>query len=80
MGGVSLRSRVWNLLETARRMGRSGVSVAVLAGVLGVSPEAVLGAVIGDMVEIRAGCDCPDLYCAPGAECPNLEPRRFPAE
>jgi len=75
----SLRSRVWNLLRTARNQGRAGVAVAVLATTLGASPEAVMGAVLPDMLETPAGETDPAIYCDPtGGDGPTLTPRRFP--
>jgi O-acetyl-ADP-ribose deacetylase (regulator of RNase III) len=81
LGGVSmseqptLRSRTWNLLHTARAAGLTGVAVATAANVFGVSPEAVLGAMLPEMTE---GME-PPVYCKPGgAEGPILTPRRYP--
>lgn len=47
----TLRSRVWNLLRTARGMGQAGVAVATLATVLGASPESVLVSVMPEMMD-----------------------------
>lgn len=76
MPHATLRSRVWNLLATARSVGRAGVSVVVLAAVLGATPGAVLASVLPDMTETRPGCGCPSIYCEPRAEGPCLCPRR----
>lgn len=70
---ATLRSRVWNLLRTARRMGRTGVTVATLSTVLGVSPEGVLSEMLPDMTE----GDTPPVYCQPTEDGPCLVPRRF---
>ena len=76
----TLRSRVWNLLGTARTLGRTGVTVAALALTLGVAPTAVLESVLPDMTETPAGADAPPLYCDPtGGDGPTLTPRSFPA-
>jgi len=58
-------------------VGRRGVSVVALAGVLGASPEAVMESVMVDMVETRAGADAPAIYCEPTEAGPTLTPRRF---
>jgi len=53
--------------------------VAVLAGVLGAAPGAVLAATLPDMLETPEGEDAPALYCDPsGTEGPSLSPRYFP--
>jgi hypothetical protein len=74
-GGMaaSLRDRVWNLLRTARGVGRAGVAVVTLSTVLGASPEGVLAAMLPDMTE----GDEPAVYCQPTDEGPCLVPRRF---
>lgn len=75
----STRSRVWNLLRTARAQGRAGVTVTALGAVLGASPEVVMGAVMADMLDTPAGESDPALYCDPSGEGgPVLTPRRFP--
>ena len=38
----TLRERVWNLLGTARTLGRTGVTVALLAATLGTTPAPAL--------------------------------------
>lgn len=53
----TLQSRVWNLLRTARSLGHSGVGVAILAGVLGTSPEMVLTSVMPEMMDGTIHCD-----------------------
>jgi hypothetical protein len=73
------RARIWNLLRTARDVGRTGVHVATLAAVLGVAPAAVLVAVLPEMVETPEGETAPAIYCEPGTEGPTLCPRRYPA-
>jgi hypothetical protein len=47
----TLKSRVQNLLRTARGIGRAGVAVATLAAVLGSTPESVLLSVMPEMME-----------------------------
>ena len=73
----SLRSRVWNLLRTARDTGRTAVPVTTLAVALTVTPEAVLGAVMPDMTETPAGADAPPVYCQPTGNGPVLAPRTY---
>lgn len=70
---ATLRDRVWNLLRTARSVGRAGVTVATLSFVLGVSPEGVLSEMLPDMTE----GDEPPVYCEPTDEGWRLVPRRF---
>lgn len=70
---MSLRSRIWNLLRTARRYGEAGVAVTVLATVLGASPEGVLESVMPEMMEGT-------IYCDPTGDVPTLTPRSFPEE
>lgn len=77
-GAPGLRARVWNLLRTARSVGRAGVAVATLAVVLRTTPEGVLTAVLSDMTETPAGHDAPSIHCAPTAEGPVLTPRLEP--
>jgi hypothetical protein len=74
----TLRSRVWNLLGTARTLGRAGVTVAALALTLGATPDAVLTSVMPDMLETPEGETAPALYCEPASEGATLTPRRFP--
>lgn len=74
----TLRSRVWNLLGTARTLGRAGVAVTVLAATLGATPEGVLGAMLPEMTETPAGETAPPVYCQPTDDGPTLCPRRFP--
>ena len=76
----TLRARIWNLLHTARTVGREGVAVATLAAVLGVAPTAVLGAMLPEMTETPEGETDPAVYCAPGADGPTLRPRRYLGE
>lgn len=71
----TLRSRILNLLRTARSVGRTGVAVATLATVLGSTPEGVLSAVMADMTETPEGADAPPIYCEPAPEGPMLTPR-----
>jgi hypothetical protein len=71
------RARVWNLLRTARRVGQTSLTVAVLAATLGTTPESVLQAVMPDLVECGAH-DAPPLYCDPTGDGVALKPRRFP--
>lgn len=68
------RSRVWNLLRTARDLGRVGITVATLATVLGAAPDTVLAAMLPDMLETD-----PAVYCDPSDGEPTLCPRRYPA-
>ena len=72
-----LRSRVWNLLGTARTLGRTGVSVTVLAFTLGCSADTVLASVMPDMLETPEGETEPALYCEPTGSVPTLTPRRY---
>jgi hypothetical protein len=74
----TLRQRVWNLLGTARTLGRAGVTVAVLAATLGATPEGVLGAMLPEMTQTPEGETAPAVYCQPGDGGPTLVPRRFP--
>lgn len=76
----TLRSRVLNLLSTARMVGLSGVTVAVLAATLGrptapVNPEMVLASVLPEMVETPEGADSPPVHCDPTTEGPSLRLR-----
>lgn len=64
----TIRSRVWNLLHTAK--GRR-VAVATLAFVLSVSPETVLAEMLPEMLEGA-------VYCEGADDGPGLTPRRFP--
>lgn len=69
----TLRSRVWNLLRTARGIGQAGIAVATLATVLGASPEGVLASVMPEMMDGT-------IYCEPNSDGPTLSPRSFPGE
>lgn len=71
----TLRSRILNLLRTARSVGRRGVAVATLATVLGATPEGVIEAVLPDMTETPEGADAPPIYCEPAPEGVTLTPR-----
>jgi hypothetical protein len=71
------RARVWNLLRTARRIGQTSLTVAVLAAALGTTPESVLQAVLPDLIEC-GDHETPALYCDPTAEGTALTPRRYP--
>jgi hypothetical protein len=70
------RQRVWNLLRTARRMGRTTLTVAALATALGTTPENVLQAVLPDLVEC-GDHEAPPLYCDPTGDGVALTPRRY---
>ena len=61
MPAHTLRSRVWTLLRAARK----GVAVATLAATLGTTPEAVLAAMLADMLEPAPGKADPPIYCDP---------------
>lgn len=69
----TMRSRIWNLLRTARSVGQAGIAVTVLAGVLGSSPEGVLESVMPEMMDGT-------IYCDPSGDVPTLTPRSFPEE
>ena len=75
----TLRSRVWNLLGTARTLGRTGVTVAALAFTLNAPAMAVLACVESDMLETPEGETAPAIYCDPNGDGLTLTPRRFPA-
>jgi hypothetical protein len=67
----TLRSRVLNLLQTARMVGLSGVTLAALTATLSgptvpLQPETVLASVLSDMTETPEGADAPPVHCAPG--------------
>ena len=62
----TLRSRVLNLLGTARMLGRSGVTLAALAATLCASPQIVLASVAPDMLEPPTGAEAPPVHCGPG--------------
>lgn len=67
----TLRSRIWNLLRTARGLGQTGIAVATLATVLGSTPEGVLESVMPEMMDGT-------IYCDPNGEGPTLTPRSYP--
>lgn len=62
----TLRSRVLNLLRTARTLRGTGITVALLATILCVPPYAVLASVSHEMLETAEGADAPPVHCAPG--------------
>ena len=62
----TLRSRVLNLLDTARMLGRSGVTVAALSVTLCANPQIVMAAMLPDMMETPEGTDAPPVHCDPG--------------
>jgi len=66
----TLRARVWNLLRTARTIGQTGITVTILATVLGSTPEGVLESV---MPELMDGT----IYCDPTDDAPTLAPRSY---
>lgn len=68
----TLRSRVWNLLRTARGIGQAGIAVVTLATVLGSTPESVLESVMPEMMDGTIYCDPAD------GEGPTLTPRSYP--
>jgi hypothetical protein len=67
----TLRSRVWNLLRTARGIGQAGIALATLATVLGATPEGVLASVMPEMMDGT-------IYCDPAGGDVTLSPRSFP--
>jgi hypothetical protein len=71
------RARVWNLLRTARLMGRTSLTVATVATALATTPESVLQAVLPDLMEC-GGHGAPALYCDPTGDGVALTPRRYP--
>jgi len=64
----TLRSRVWNLLRTAKG---KRVAVATLAFVLNVGPETLLAEMMPEMLDGT-------VYCEPGDDGPGFTPRSFP--
>lgn len=72
------RSRVWNLLRTARATGQRGIALATLAAVMGANPGVVMAAMMPDMLETPEGAEAPPIYCQPTDDGPTLCPRRFP--
>lgn len=75
----TLRSRVWNILRTARDHGRV-VSMAALVVTLNASPAIVYAAVQADTLETPEGQTDPPIYCEAGPEGLRLTPRYFPGE
>lgn len=64
----TLKSRVWNLLRTARGIGQSAVAVATIASVLSTDPEMVLATMMPEMMDGT-------IHCAEG---PSFAPRSYP--
>ena len=75
----TLRSRVWNILRTARDHGRT-VSMVALVVALNSAPETVYAAVQPDTLTTPEGQTDPPIYCEAGPEGLRLTPRYFPGE